>query len=194
MRESVDISIVVPVYNAERTIGRCLDSLLAQSGNDTSIEVVAIDDGSTDGTPAILSSYAANYSDMRVITVSNGGPSEARNIGLLEARGRWVGFCDSDDWVDPGCYAYASAMAEQKGASIAVFGYKNVRPHSRRVHMRRIMREIDLQELGERCLLDPCVQGFVWNKLYLRSVLARESFPKDMHVCEDLLFNINLTV
>lgn len=186
------VSVVVPAYNAERTILRCLDSLVAQGYADFPVEVVVVNDGSTDGTSEKLAAYAGAHANVHVVNVENGGPSRARNIGLSYAAGRWVTFCDSDDWVDPGCYRDAVGIAERRGAGIAVFGYKNVRPNFTRTHAWKVPRVVDTGELAKRCLLDPNVQGFSCNKLYLRDLVAREGFPEDVSVCEDLIFNIGI--
>lgn len=185
------LTIIVPAYNAEGTILRCLDSLVAQGSGEFSVEIIVVDDGSTDETAYILTAYAVDHPNVRVVSVENGGPSKARNIGLARATGRWVAFCDSDDWVDAGCYWRLIERAERLGVGVAVFGYKNVRPGSTRTHARKIARVVNASELAERCLLDPCVQGFSWNKLYLRELTERERFPEDVWVCEDLSFNIN---
>lgn len=192
MMNGAELSIIVPAYNAERTIARCLDSLVAQGSGDFPVEVIVVNDGSTDGTAELLASYAIVHPEVRVATVENGGPSRARNIGLALATGRWVAFCDSDDWIDPGCYRTAVESAERVGAGVAVFGYKNVRPCSTRTHARRVARAAGSAELAKRCLLDPRVQGFSWNKLYLRELVARARFPEDVRVCEDLLFNMDV--
>lgn len=192
MSGSPDLSVIVPAYNARGTIERCLDSLVAQGTDGFSVEVVVVDDGSTDGMVDVLASYAEAHPEVAFLTVSNGGPSKARNIGLALATGRWVGFCDSDDWVDPGCFRPVTELAERRGADIAVFGYKNVRAGSTRTHARRVARVVGTTELAKRCLLDPRVQGFSWNKLYLRELVVRERFTEDVRFCEDLLFNIDV--
>ena len=188
----VEVSVIVPAFNAERTIARCLDSLCVQGSDDFPIEVIVVDDGSTDGTADVLAAYEAEHPFVRVVTVENGGPSRARNIGLSRAKGRWIAFCDSDDWVDPGCFRPVVELAERRGVGLAVFGYKNVRSGSTRTHARRVARVVGATELAKRCLLDPRVQGFSWNKLYLRELVARERFPEDVRFCEDLLFNIDV--
>lgn len=91
------ISIIVPVYNTENTIRRCLDSILGQTYTDW--ECIVIDDGSFDGSPTICDEYATKDSRFRVFHKINGGVSSARNVGLDNVRGQWVTFCDSDDWV-----------------------------------------------------------------------------------------------
>lgn len=93
------ISIIVPVYNAQGTLCRCLDSILAQTFVD--FELLIIDDGSTDGSSAICDRYAGQDNRIRVFHKPNGGVSSARNVGLYNARGKWVTFCDADDYVLP---------------------------------------------------------------------------------------------
>lgn len=192
MRRVPQLSVIVPAFNTERTIVRCLESLDAQGSDNFPVEVIVVDDGSTDGTADVLAAYEAEHPFVRVVAVENGGPSRARNIGLSRATGRWIAFCDSDDWVDPGCFRTVIELAERRGAGVAVFGYKNVRAGSTGTHARRVARVVGATELAKRCLLDPSVLGFSWNKLYLRELVARERFPEDVRVCEDLLFNIDV--
>jgi heptose III glucuronosyltransferase len=102
-RETPIVSVVVPAYNAAPYLGACLDSLLAQTQPD--LEIIVVDDGSTDETPAILSAYASRCSHLRVVTQDNRGVSVARNVGLAVARGDFVAYVDSDDVVVPTMYA-----------------------------------------------------------------------------------------
>lgn len=95
------ISIIVPVYNAERYLSECLDSLLQQT--QTAYEIICVDDGSTDGSPDILDRYAAEHTCVRVLRKENGGVSSARNAGLKIARGEYIWFVDSDDAIAYGC-------------------------------------------------------------------------------------------
>jgi len=94
------VTIVVPVYNTAPYLRKCLDSLVAQTHRP--IEIIAVDDGSTDGSPPILAEYARANSDLfRVVSQENGGQASARNVGIAEAKGDWLCFIDSDDWIDP---------------------------------------------------------------------------------------------
>ena len=113
------LSVIVPVYKAEQTLGKCVDSLLAQTVED--LEIILINDGSPDGCQAILDDYAARFPDkIRTKTLSNGGQGRARNFGLELARGDWLGFVDSDDWIRPEMYETLISAAEREGAGIAV--------------------------------------------------------------------------
>ena len=94
------LTLVVPIYNMEKYLARCMDSLLGQSCRD--FEIILVDDGSTDSSGTLCDSYAARYPELvRVIHKPNGGPSSARNAGLDAARGEFVTFPDPDDWVEP---------------------------------------------------------------------------------------------
>ena len=99
MNQTPKISVIVAAYNAERYIGRCLDSILAQTMSD--FEIIVVNDGSTDGTPAILDEYAAKDPRVRVIHRPNGGVASARQAGLDAAQGEYTIHADSDDWVEP---------------------------------------------------------------------------------------------
>lgn len=111
------VSVVVPVFNAEKHLGQALDSLLAQThGN---LEVICVDDGSTDGTPQLLADYASRDDRIRVFNQENAGPGAARNRGIERARGDYLYFLDADDWCDPSLLEKAVALLERTGADIA---------------------------------------------------------------------------
>lgn len=100
------LTVIVPVYNAEKYLSRCLDSLLNQ-GIDEGYEILCINDGSTDLSGEILAKYEREHADVvRIITQSNGGVIAARNRGLDEATGEYITFCDNDDYIIPGAYSY----------------------------------------------------------------------------------------
>lgn len=114
------VSVIVPVYNTEAYIKRCLDSILNQ--NYRNLEIILINDGSTDNSPAICDFYAETDSRIRVIHKENGGQSSARNIGLDVCTGDYISFIDSDDWIESGMYATLLDHLEKYGASLAVCG------------------------------------------------------------------------
>ena len=123
------ISIIVPVYNVEKYLHRCIDSILVQTFTD--FECIFIDDGSTDGSGRILDEYATEDGRVRVIHQANAGVSAARNAGLAMAHGEWIGFVDSDDWIEPNMYEYLYANAKNTNADAVVCGFFG--QHCRRV-------------------------------------------------------------
>lgn len=115
---SAVLSLIVPVYNVAPFLPRCLDSLVAQDL--TGVEIVLVDDGSTDDCPAILAGYVARYpGHLRVIRQENGGLSAARNTGLDHISGEYVAFVDSDDWIDPGYYHHLLDLARRYNLDMA---------------------------------------------------------------------------
>lgn len=116
------ISVIVPIYNVERYIGRCLDSLLAQTLQD--IEIIAVDDGTPDSSGEIAESYARRDHRIKVVHQANSGLGPARNAGLEHARGDYIGFVDSDDWVHPDMFENLYAAAVSVGSDIAVGGFE----------------------------------------------------------------------
>ena len=114
------LSIIVPIYNVEPYLRRCIDSILAQTYRD--FEIILVDDGSTDGCPAICDEYARKDSRVVVIHKENGGLSDARNAGLDVARGEYIGFVDSDDLIHPQMYEILIHSLETARADIAQCG------------------------------------------------------------------------
>lgn len=118
------ISIIIPVYNAERYLRQCIESLTAQTFKDW--EAVLVNDGSRDNSLAICQEYASKDSRIRVIDKPNGGVSSARNTGLVAAQGDWITFMDSDDWLDDNAFRIYYDAAQRTGADIVKTGYRRV--------------------------------------------------------------------
>ena len=116
-------SVIIPVYNAEGTLRRCLDSLVGQQFSD--YELLLINDGSTDGSDAICREYANTYSCVRYFAKENGGVSSARNLGLEQAEGEYILFVDSDDYVSQDYFALLSHTLESNAVDLLMFGYRN---------------------------------------------------------------------
>lgn len=115
----VDISVIIPVYNTEKYLDRCLDSVLGQTLR--SIEVLCADDCSTDGSPAVLARRAEQDGRLKVLRMeTNGGPGKARNRALEAAEGRYICFLDSDDWLDPGHLEAMLRHAERTGRDVVI--------------------------------------------------------------------------
>ena len=129
-KNKVMISVICPVYNSEKYLRRCLDSVLNQTFHDW--ELICVNDGSSDNSAAILDEYAARDSRVRVINKKNGGASDARNYGMRAARGKYVFFLDSDDFIHPQIFEITSYIAEKNNDDMVVFQidsrfYRNTR-------------------------------------------------------------------
>lgn len=114
------LSVVIPVYNAEKYLRECIDSLLViESDND--MELIIVDDGSPDGSGAIADQYSQSHSNIKVIHKENEGPSDARNTGLLNSEGKYVFFCDADDIIDSGRFVNVLNLLSQTDSDIIVW-------------------------------------------------------------------------
>ena len=112
------VSVIIPVYNIERHLRQCLDSVTGQTL--TELEIICVDDGSTDGSPEILAEYAAGDGRFQIITQPNGGPGAARNAGMTRATGEYLIFLDSDDWFEPDFLERMVAKAKETGADMTI--------------------------------------------------------------------------
>lgn len=178
------ISVIVPVYNVKPFLGRCLQSLAAQTH--TPIEFLLIDDGSTDGSGVLCREFAEKDSRFRYIRQENAGVSAARNLGLQEAKGRWLGFCDSDDWVEPDLYETLYRLASENGADISVVAFAledGSAPEADEPEyyaMDGIEAVIEMHKAQK-------FAGQMCNKLICRRLLEGEAFPTDIAIYEDML-------
>lgn len=170
-----EISVIVPVYNAEKYVKRCLDSLVDQDFK-RGYEIVVINDGSTDSSLEIVERLAALYKNIRVFSQKNSGLSAARNAGIARARGKYLMFTDSDDYVGR---EYLSAMyraSEQSGADITCCNYRNVFEGSN-FSMGCIFRHrpgvFDSEKMIRALIVDITMRAYAWNKIYRRELFTK---------------------
>ena len=182
------VSIIVPVYNVKDYLHRCLDSLLSQTLED--LEIIAVDDGSSDGSSGILDSYAGKDSRVKVIHVVNGGVSRARNIGLEKACGEYIGFVDSDDYVEPGMFGYLheTAVREASDCVQCAFDIVGDEPAQANAGSGRV-GIIEGPDNAIRAYFEGRIDVSVCNKLYRRPALAGCRFSEDLGFAEDFRFN-----
>ena len=126
------VSVVIPVYNIEAHLRQCLDSVAGQTLSD--LEVICVDDGSTDTSPAILEEYAQKDPRFQVIRQANAGPGAARNRGMERSSGRYLIFLDSDDWFEPDFLERMTARAEETGADVTICRADEFDTHSGQVY------------------------------------------------------------
>ncbi len=180
------ISVIVPVYNVEEYLPRCVDSILAQSYDH--LEVILVDDGAKDGSGAICDGYAAKDPRVRVIHQENGGLSSARNAGIQEARGDYLAFVDSDDWIEPDAYAHMLDRMERYGAKLVCGGRYDVDSATGERTLGLCPRKeevISAEEMVGRIFLWDGCDSSACDKLYHRSLLETFRYPHGK-VCEDV--------
>lgn len=181
------VSVIVPIYNTEKYLRKCLDSIINQTLND--IEIICINDGSTDSSAEILEEYATHDNRIRIITQANSGLSEARNSGMRIAAGEYIGFVDSDDYIDLDYYEKLYCTAIKNNADIACSGIIRESDKKNKILIRyekeevftTIKNKFENAKVPEHC--------YVWNKIYKTEKLKEHNLEfKRGVVYEDLLF------
>jgi len=190
----VKVSIIVPVYKAEKCISKCVESLIFQSLKD--IEIILVDDGSPDNSGIICDEYAKKDGRLRVIHKENGGVSSARNRGIEEATGEYILFVDSDDWVEPD-YAEALYNTKQRYPNYEVLcGFRTVSDYEGTfVSENRFSKnEEDIVSFKRYMeLMGAVLVQSPWNKLYRAAVIKNDNlrFDESLSLGEDVLFNLS---
>jgi glycosyltransferase involved in cell wall biosynthesis len=179
------VSVIVPVYNTEQYISRCIDSVLGQTFTD--FELIAVDDGSADHSPQLLEGYAGKDHRLKVIRQKNQGVASARNKGLSAASGEYIVFIDSDDWVHPRYLEVLTDMITLSGADIAVCGLEYV--SGEQGSECALSKEYSLRKLPD-CRNDWTIAFFVTGKMYNRHCIDGMSFA-DLEN-EDKIFNFDV--
>ncbi len=193
MSEEIKVSVIVPVYNVKKYLAKCLDSIIAQTLKD--IEIICVNDGSSDGSDKVLEEYKKKDSRIQVINRKNGGLSAARNTGMPYAKGKYIGFVDSDDYIEPTMYELMYYNAEHFQSQMVICAAHKIDDTTGIVFDddpyytlgyfpkeldNRAFTHVDTKDFFQ----DLCVMA--WNKLYLRSFLEEKNakFP-DGYIFED---------
>jgi glycosyltransferase involved in cell wall biosynthesis len=177
------ISVIVPIYNMEKLMRKCIDSILAQTFDD--YECLLIDDGSKDGSPAICDEYAARDSRFTAYHKSNGGLSDARNYGIERAQGEYTIFFDPDDWVDADCLKNMYAMAQETDADMVMCDLYYNDPY-RQSYCKQEPTSLDHNDILKDLIVGK-VYGFTVTKLLRRTLYQQYDlqYPVGMYGCED---------
>ena len=186
------ISIIVPIYNCELYLERCIESIVGQTYDN--IEVLLIDDGSTDSSGKICDIFAKKDSRIKVYHKKNGGVSSARNFGIEKSTGDWISFVDSDDWVEKDfCYKMIDKLLDSE-YNLAICAYKRV--YDSKVEFQNLNKFNDCFNSSEFLNNVLNVQtgfGFCHMKIYKRSLIDKIRFNEKLKVGEDALFNSNVS-
>lgn len=187
------VSVVIPVYNTEEYLHSCLDSLRGQTLQE--LEIICVDDGSTDGSLAVLKGYAEHDPRFHIFAQKNQGPGAARNAGLDQASGKYLIFLDSDDWFESDFLESMVAQAETTGADVTICCSDEFDTHSGQVLDGSWMLKLPLlpktvfspEEVAEN--LFQFTYGWPWDKLYRREYVLKEGFRyPDLAISQDLVF------
>lgn len=187
------ISIIIPVYNVENYIARCLDSVLGQSFAD--FEVICIDDGSTDSSGKILDDYAEKDKRIKPFHISNKGVSNARNYGLDMMTGEWFAFVDADDWIEEDYLKILYDNAFKNNCSVSACSFQRNFQYTVGVDKVNIVTELINSQ--KECIHNficskNSMQGMVWNKLYLADKHKDVRFDVRLKVNEDCLYTYEI--
>ena len=187
------VSVIVPVYNAEKTLRRCIDSILNQKYTD--FEVIAADDGCTDSSGKILDQYAEMDQRVRVLHKKNTGVSDTRNQAIAMAEGKYLQFLDSDDWVTADATGLLVRAAEEHRCDLVISDFYRV--VGTRVSHKGDIEENEVltrEEFATHMMENPAdfYYGVLWNKLYRRDIVVRYHLQMDPKIswCEDFMFNM----
>lgn len=196
------ISIIIPVYNAEKYIENCLKSLIAQTYKN--LEIIFVDDKSTDNSLHIIGKYLY---DKRINIIKkdvNSGVSNTRNIGIEISKGCYIMFVDADDYIAPTCIEEMYKLLKGNNADVVCSNFKIVDNSDEELTEESLENNIILFQTDEiesiicsmlnnrRYKIDPCIWGFSWGKLYRRSIIEDITFDEKVRFREDTLFNIQI--
>lgn len=194
-----EISVIVPVYNVETKLKRCLDSIRNQTFSD--FEVIIIDDGSTDSSPIICDEYVKIDARFKVFHIENGGVSNARNLGIAKSSGKYLYFADADDFVLPNCLEDLRFILEKENCQLVIanafYYYEDRQITEEHKSYLSCEQKYDKKHI-EEIVLTRCFNGHIagisnlWNKLYVKSVIQKFNilFNSKRTYGEDLDFNI----
>lgn len=188
------VSLIIPVYNAEKYLRRCLDSALSQTYQD--MEIIVINDGSIDASLAICREYENADRRFRVIDKENTGVSDSRNRAIREARGTYLQFLDSDDWLTPDATESFVDAAKKYDADLVIADFYRVEKavFTEKQHIRE-RGLLTRTMFAEYMMQDPAdfYYGVLWNKLYRRGIIEEQKLQMEAELqwSEDFLFNLN---
>ncbi len=187
------VSIIVPIYNAEKTLARCVESVLKQAYRD--FELILVNDGSNDSSGDICDSFAKDDSRVRAIHKENTGVSDTRNQGIAAARGTYVQFIDSDDWIAPEAVGLFVRTMEENDCDMVITDFYRV--NGERVSQKGAIDTdglMDRETFAQYMMQKPSdfYYGVLWNKLFKRSILKEHDMKMDTSIswCEDFIFNL----
>ena len=182
------ISVIVPVYNSEKIVETCLESILQQSYRN--FELIVVDDGSTDGSGEICDRLAETDTRLRVFHEQNGGVSKARNTGIGKARGKWITFVDHDDMLPKDAFSSFSQFLDRKDIDIIQGQVFTLRGNNEMpvYPAEEVKDSVEILNIYDYSSRGGTYRTNIWGKLYRKELLRQCKFPEG-HYCEDIYFN-----
>lgn len=180
------ISVIIPIYNAEKYLDRCIDSVVNQTYSN--IEIIMVNDGSTDSSKEICQKWKEKDNRIILVDKKNEGVSVARNIGLNMAKGMYISFIDSDDFLEKNMYEEMMRYANENMDNIIVCNYFIETSNKQKNGICQIPSSSWEEEMFEKNSL----KGYLWNKLYPKSLIKDLRFDIKLYMMEDLIFNFSL--
>ena len=185
------ISVIVPVYNVEKYIEKCVESIIAQTYTD--LEIILVDDGSTDNSGKLCDLYASKDERIRVIHKENGGLSDARNVGIEQSTGEYLSFIDSDDYIHPQMMEILYRNMQEYGADLSMCDSLEVAENEEFVFEKICNRVRVVEHPLEELRNNAAKISVAWNKLYPRKMFDEVKYPKgklheDEYVIHELLY------
>lgn len=188
----MDISVIIPIYNVEKYLKRCIDSVLRQK--DVSLEVILVDDGSTDSSGKICDEYASINSNVKCLHITNSGPSTAKNVGYDLALGNYIAFIDSDDEIKQDMFCVMLKSGYQHNADIVCCNYIQVDEEGNSSHTEHTGQEYVLtqDEALKAILIKDKIYSQCWTKIYKRETMQKNSVrnTEGLKTEEDFIYNI----
>lgn len=169
------ISVIVPIYNVELYLRQCLDSIIGQTYQN--LEIILVDDGSTDNSGYICDAYASSDNRIKVIHKENSGVADARNVGLAASTGQYIGWVDPDDWIEPDMFEYLMSNMKQYSSDITVCG--RAEQYSQRVKLRawKGLELLNTEQALQQLIIDQQMGSYLWDKLWKKTLYDEIEFP-----------------
>lgn len=170
------ISVIVPVYKVEKYLEKCIESIIKQTY--TNLQIILVDDGSPDNCGKICDEYAKKDLRIEVIHKANGGLSDARNVGISKAKGRYIGFVDSDDYIKEDMYEILLNLIKKYDADGSICNLYDVIDGNECIRNKENgIREYSRLDILKEVLLDKNIQSYAWNKLYEKELFDEIKYP-----------------
>ena len=196
MGNKIQLSVVIPVYNTEKYLQRCVDSVLENIS--VGMEIILVDDGSTDSSPSICDSYSSRFPFVKTVHIKNSGPASAKNRGIEIAQGEYIALTDSDDEVKPDMFVKMLETAKRHNADIVGCNYEERMPDGTIHQFSYSGKTIVLDRQGalEQFLMKGKIYTQCWTKIYRRDMIVAHNIRniEGLKTDEDFIFNIHCLV